>query len=776
MIPSSHRAAVIRTLVLVLGLFGTSARGAWAQGPTLVVTGTGAMTYDFSGSYYGDHLRTPFTISAAQPTVPSTYNMALTGTFAPSVATIHVQGNVAFGHTPFTSCPYSFCTWVYGADTTLQLWLQGVAGTDYAIDVVRTASMATATTDPIGGYSARAESRSVNTETGPTADTFTTFTTLLGTGSFTRSIPLSAGLGFRQTYCRARDSQGCLGDPIGYPGGGAATVDYTVTIVARPSNVTPLTLSCPPDDTGAVSVPYSSAFITTGGTGTVVASGIPTGSLPPGLTVSASGSVAGTPTATGVSSFTGRVTDSSGATATSPLCVITIAPPPLQPPGPPTNLVAGALGSTATLTWAAPTTGGPPTTYIVEAGSKPGANDIVPGFPTGGIATTLTQAGVPDGFYYVRVRASNAAGTSGPSNEDLLVVHATGVPGPPLQLTATATNDTVVLKWLMPSTGGQPTSYFVNAGTQPGVTDIPPVDTHSPATIYVATKVPAGTYYIHVNGANRFGVGPPSNEATVVVNGCVAPDRPIGLTILANHGTFRLAWFAPTSYVPDYYELDVGPAPGLTARTINVPATGATFALPGSAVPAGTYYGRLRALNPCGSSAPSNEIVLQVSRDCGDDRDLIIDEYRTRPEIGWVPSCSDFSTIGGNTAEGWTWDVLNGGWKADGNPHSVSRFGIIGPNVLSGLLATRVAYGSSINVTSGYRCPAGNQVAGGVYNSNHIFGYAIDMYGNGVSRQAWSTDPTEYDTLRRLAVSHGAVDANLPWTFYSDHHLHVAWK
>ena len=51
-------------------LFGCSAM--WAQTPTLVVTGTGGTTHDFTGSYYGDHGGTPFTISAAQPSVTPT--------------------------------------------------------------------------------------------------------------------------------------------------------------------------------------------------------------------------------------------------------------------------------------------------------------------------------------------------------------------------------------------------------------------------------------------------------------------------------------------------------------------------------------------------------------------------------------------------------------------------------------------------------------------------------------------------------------------------------
>ena len=54
-------------LALLQLLVGCSA--IWAQTPTLVVTGTGGTTHDFTGSYYGDHGGTPFTISAAHPSV-----------------------------------------------------------------------------------------------------------------------------------------------------------------------------------------------------------------------------------------------------------------------------------------------------------------------------------------------------------------------------------------------------------------------------------------------------------------------------------------------------------------------------------------------------------------------------------------------------------------------------------------------------------------------------------------------------------------------------------
>lgn len=109
-----------------------------------------------------------------------------------------------------------------------------------------------------------------------------------------------------------------------------------------------------------------------------------------------------------------RGVNSCGRGAASNEVVIAIGGPP---PSAPTNLTARVMGRTVALDWAAPGIGEIPTFYQLEAGSAPGLSDLAV------IRTTdsgYVAAGVLPGRYFVRVRAGNGAGLSGPT-ADLVV-------------------------------------------------------------------------------------------------------------------------------------------------------------------------------------------------------------------------------------------------------------------------------------------------------------------------------------------------------------------
>src|SRR5205823_3889666 len=149
------------------------------------------------------------------------------------------------------------------------------------------------------------------------------------------------------------------------------------------------------------------------------------------------------------------------------------------------GLTATVSGSTVNLVWSAPTSGGAPTSYIVEAGSSSGLKDLA-NFSTGNTTLGYSATGVPAGTYFVRVRASNGGGASSPSNEIVVLVGAgCAVPAAPANLAAAVSGSTVVLTW-----GAAPlaSSYQLQAGSGTGRSDLLDIDLFSSATSYSSTN------------------------------------------------------------------------------------------------------------------------------------------------------------------------------------------------------------------------------------------------------------------------------------------------
>jgi len=283
----------------------------------------------------------------------------------------------------------------------------------------------------------------------------------------------------------------------------------------------------------------------------------------------------------------------------------------IVPPGAPTGLAATVSGATVALKWTAPFGGGAPTSYVIQAGSSSGQSNLA-NADTGSAAPAVTATNVSSGTYFVRVLARNAAGTSPSSNE--IVVSVAGAcatpPGAPDALTDAVNGGAVALTWQPAAVGCAATSYVIQAGSAPGLSNLTNVSTGSAAPSFAAGNVSPGVYFVRVLATNAAGTSGPSNEISLSVAACSRPPgAPGGLAAFISASTVTLSWTA-ASGSPSDYRIEVGASPG--AANLGVVDAGAATSLTASGVATGVYYVQARASNACGAGPASNTAVVIV--------------------------------------------------------------------------------------------------------------------------------------------------------------------
>ena len=269
-------------------------------------------------------------------------------------------------------------------------------------------------------------------------------------------------------------------------------------------------------------------------------------------------------------------------------------------PPPPAAFTASVSGTNVSLQWS-PDTGAAPTGYLVDVGSSAGSSNVGT-FPT--TAATLAASNVPDGRYFIRVRAQNATGTSAASAEQSIVVGCLP-PSPPGPLTGSAAGANVTLTWLPSSTAG--VTYAVIAGSSSGASNIAQVGVGAATSL--SAVAPVGRYFIRVRAQSPCGAFADSNEIDLPVGLPPLPGAPTALAQAVTGHTVSLTWQAAPGTLSGYV-IEAGSAPGLSNLATLPVGVATTFSV--SSVPGGTYFVRVRATNASGQGPASNEVTVVV--------------------------------------------------------------------------------------------------------------------------------------------------------------------
>jgi hypothetical protein len=185
-------------------------------------------------------------------------------------------------------------------------------------------------------------------------------------------------------------------------------------------------------------------------------------------------------------------------------------------PNAPTALTHSVSLDTVSLSWTPATTGGPATSYILEAGSGPGLADIATFVLNSSNTSTVINA-VPSGIYHVRVRARNALGISGASPDTVVTVGPCQTPGVPTAMAYSTADNLVTITWTPPATGVTQ-GYWFYAGFAPGDSSalVMPL---GPTPAFQAVA-PFGTYFVRLAARNSCSVGPTTSDLQVSVVPC----------------------------------------------------------------------------------------------------------------------------------------------------------------------------------------------------------------------------------------------------------------
>src|SRR6266550_549335 len=365
-----------------------------------------------------------------------------------------------------------------------------------------------------------------------------------------------------------------------------ATATTNLSIAISPSALAVMTTSLP---NGVVGVAYPATNLTASGGTPPYAWNVTTAatSFPPGLTLSSTGQITGTPTAAATYNFTVQVKDSQNATATANLSI-------LVNPGPTlltitttsSQLPTGAVSTTYPATNLTASGGTPPYAWTLASAASTFPGGLTLG-RLGGISGTATTAGT----YNFTVQVTDSVNSTAMTNLRILINAA-----PPLIVTTTAlSNGTAGAAYpstnLQASGGVPPYAWTVTTAA----TTFPPGLILSSAAQITGTPTAVATY-----------------NFTVQVKDLKNTTATANLSILVNPGPTLLTITTTSSQLPTGTVSTAYPATNLTASG-GTPPYAWTLASAASTFPGGLTLGRLGGISGTATTAGTFNFTVQVT-------------------------------------------------------------------------------------------------------------------------------------------------------------------
>ena len=269
-------------------------------------------------------------------------------------------------------------------------------------------------------------------------------------------------------------------------------------------------------------------------------------------------------------------------------------------PGQPLTVIATAGDQLVNVGWTDPVTGGTPDTFSITATPGDGSSIVtmtVP-YPNNFVAVTGLTNGVA---YTFTVTATNSAG-SGSASATSSSVTPEAPPNPVQSVSVVSVgNGSVTVAWIPNTSGGNITSYYVNAPTIIGSPFIFDAGT-TQATITGFQNGTTYTHFLSVQSANSISsslsVFAPSFTPVAPIT---TPGAITNLYVSSGNGTLTVLWNDPlTGGTPTSYYVTATSSQGTATTIIGYPT--ATASLGGLVNNVGYNVG-VRATNTAGSSA-----------------------------------------------------------------------------------------------------------------------------------------------------------------------------